>query len=205
MTHDLSQSELPIRTAWQAQDYQAAATLTLELYGGAILGFLIGRLRDPIRGEEAFSMFTEDLWRGLPAFGWRCSMRGWAYGLARNAANRLASAPAQRGERNLALVTDATAQQIIEHVRSATQAYRQTEVKDRVRALREQLPPDDATLLVLHIDRGLPWRELAVVMHDGEEQLDAEALDREAARLRKRFGRIKADLKRMAREHGLIS
>jgi RNA polymerase sigma-70 factor (ECF subfamily) len=205
MTEDVIQSELPIRTAWDAQDFQTAAALTLELYGRAILGFLIGRLRDPIRGEDAFSMFTEDLWNGLPGFGWRCSMRGWAYGLARNAANRLASAPAQRPERNLALVTDATAQQIMQHVRSATQAYRQTDVKDRVRALREQLPPDDATLLILHIDRGLPWRELAVVMQDGEELLDGEALDREAARLRKRFERIKAELKRMAREQGLIT
>lgn len=158
----------------------------------------------PIRSEEAFSMFAEDLWKGLPGFGWRCSMRGWAYALARNAANRLATAPGQRPERNLALVTDATAQQIMQEVRSTAQAYRQTEVKDRVRALRGQLPPDDATLLVLHIDRGLPWRELAVVMHDGEEPLDAEALDREAARLRKRFERIKAELKRMAREQGLI-
>jgi RNA polymerase sigma-70 factor (ECF subfamily) len=88
-------------------------------------------------------------------------------------------------------------------VRSATHVYQQTAVKDRVRALREQLDPDDQMLLVLRVDRGMAWRDLAMAMA-GEVELDDAALEREAARLRKAFERVKDDLRRMATETGLL-
>ncbi|MFW5740517.1 MAG: hypothetical protein ACOC1F_09140 [Myxococcota bacterium] len=34
-----------------------------------------------------------------------------------------------------------------------------TEVKDRMRQLRAQLPVDDQSLLVLRVDKGLSWNE----------------------------------------------
>jgi RNA polymerase sigma-70 factor, ECF subfamily len=204
MTGDTLSSEASIRAACEAHDLNLAATLTLDLYGRELLGFLIARLRDLDRGEEAFAMLAEDLWKGLPSFAWRCSMRGWAYSLARNAANRLLRAPQQRPKHNLPLPTQDKLVELVQRARSATQAFQRTDVKDRVRAMREGLQPDDQMLLNLHVDRGLAWRELAVALHDEGERLEGEALEREAARLRKRFERLKIELKRMAKQQGLI-
>jgi RNA polymerase sigma-70 factor (ECF subfamily) len=148
-------------------------------------------------------MFAEDLWRGLPTFGWRCSVRTWAYSLARNAANRHVVVAQRRPERNLALSQHGSVSQAVERVRSATQIHQRTDVKDRVRALREQLEPDDQMLLLLRVDRDLSWRDTAIAM-GGETEIDDAAIEREAAKLRKRFERVKADLKRMAEEAGLL-
>jgi DNA-directed RNA polymerase specialized sigma24 family protein len=93
---------------------------------------------------------------------------------------------------------------MIDRARSATEAHRRTAVKDRIRALREQLPDDDQTLLILHVDRALPWREIAMVMAEEGEPLEGEALDRESARLRKQFERVKRQLKELAIKEGLL-
>jgi RNA polymerase sigma-70 factor (ECF subfamily) len=202
-TEEQTEREQQIRDACTAGQFEAAASVVIEGYGDEILSFLIARLRSPSDGREVFSMFAEDLWRGLPQFGWRCSMRTWAYTLARNAANRYASAPQRIRGRNLTLSQSGQLSALVERVRSATHVYQQTAVKDRVRALREQLDPDDQMLLVLRVDRGMAWRDLAMAMA-GEVELDDAALEREAARLRKAFERVKDDLRRMATETGLL-
>ena len=48
--------------------------------------------------------------------------------------------------------------------------------------------PDDQTLLILRIDRALPWIDIARVMTDEPDEPD---LSRHAAALRKRFERLK--------------
>lgn len=196
--------EQAIRTAFEAQDFQAAATRALEAYGREILSFLVAKLGTASDGDEAFSMFAEDFWKGLPGFGFRCSVRGWMYTLASNAGNRYARSPRQRRARNLTLAGGDSLWGLVDRVRSETQIHKRTDVKDKVRALRERLPPDDQMLLVLYIDRGLSWRELAMILHETGEELSREALDREAARLRKRFERLKAELKAQAEKEGLF-
>jgi RNA polymerase sigma-70 factor (ECF subfamily) len=206
MSDDVEASaEEAIRIACEAQDFQSAASLALDAYGREIMSFLIARMRAVTDAEEIFSMFAEDLWKGLPAFGFRCSARGWLYALARNAANRYATSPQLRAARNVPLSRDGgVVSGLIEQARSATQLHQRTDVKDKIRSLRRRLAPDDQTLLMLFVDRNLPWREIAMVMHEQGEQLDAGALDREAARLRKRFERVKAELKALAIAEGLL-
>ncbi len=204
MNETTTDAEQAIRLACQAQDFQSAATRAFEAYGQEVLSFLTARLRSVPEAEEAFSMFAEDLWKGLPGFGFRCSVRGWLYALARNAANRHASAPQRRAGRNLPLSPDGAVTALLDRARSETQMYKRTDAKDKVRALRERLPHEDQTLLILFIDRGLPWREIAMVVHEQGEELDDDSLDREASRLRKRFERVKAELKAMAIEEGLL-
>jgi RNA polymerase sigma-70 factor (ECF subfamily) len=196
-------AEKQIREAFNEGNLEAAATATLELYGDEVFSFLLVRLRAVGDAQEAFSMFAEDLWVGLPKFAWRSSMRTWAYMVARNAATRYASAPQRRAARNLSLSTPGRVSQLVERMRSATQIHQQTAVKDRVRALRERLDPEDQMLLVLRVDRGLEWRDLAIAM-TGDADLDDTALEREAARLRKAFERVKAELKQMAKQEGLL-
>ena len=79
------------RRAWDDGDLRAVATLALERYGPEILGVLAVQLRSTSDAADVFSLFAEDLWRGLPGFQWRCSLRAWAHRVARNAAVRWAS------------------------------------------------------------------------------------------------------------------
>ena len=199
-----SEAESAVEQACKAGELDLAATRALEAYGPEILSFLGARLRSSSDGDEAFSMFAEDLWKGLPAFGFRCSVRGYLYTLARNAANRWAASPANRQNRNLSVSAQASLSALRMHTRTATEIYKRTDVKDKIRALREELPDEDQTILILHVDRGLPWREIAMVLSEQGEALDDDGIDRESARLRKRFERVKAELKALATKAGLL-
>lgn len=203
MTDARDDLEQNIRGAWDGSDFEAAATLALQGYGNEILSFLSARLRSASDGQEAFSMFAEDLWNGLPSFAWRCSMRTWAYTLARNAASRYASAPHNRPQRNLTLSSPGRISELVERVRSATHIHQRTDIKDKFRALRERLEQDDQMLLILRIDRDMAWRDIAIAM-SGDANLDDDGIAKESARLRKTFERVKAELKRMAEEEGLL-
>lgn len=196
--------EAPIRSACDARDFAAATTLVIETYGVEILAFLIARLRSEARGEDAYGMFTEKLWLGLPGFEWRSSVRSWAYRLARNAANDYATAPQNRPQRNVPLSQHPALSALVDRVRTTTRAYLRTEVKDRVRELRAQLTPDDQMLLFLRVDREMAWRDLALAMADGDEPLDGAALETEASRLRKHFERVKERLRALAEAEGLL-
>jgi RNA polymerase sigma-70 factor, ECF subfamily len=197
--------EETIQDAFRAGDYARAATRALEVYGPELLSFLIARLRSESDGEEAFAMFAEALWKGLPSFELRCSVRCYLYTLARNSAARYASSPHNRRKRHVSLASENGAlAALIDGARSATQLHKRTDVKSKVRALRDGLAADDQLLLILYIDRALPWREVAMVMNEQGETLDEHALAREAARLRKRYERVKAELKALAQREGLL-
>lgn len=193
-----------MRSARDAAAYQAATVLALKTYGPEILSFLTARMRSLADAEEAFSMFAEDMWKGLPGFAFRCSTRTWLYTLARNAANRFATAPHRRRERNLSLAVQASVDGLIQGARTSTRLHQRTDMKDKVRALRQRIGVEDQTLLMLHIDRGLRWRELAVVMHEDGQSLTGDALTAEAARLRKRFERVKQALRELAIAEGMV-
>lgn len=194
--------EAPIRAAWEAQDLTHAFKLALAAYRNEIETFLTARLRSPDAAIEVYAMFTEDLWRALPSFGWRCNIRSFAYTLARNAACRYARQPDRRAERNIRL--SSVASQVVQESPTDTAPYRRTDVKTRIRALRDSLSEEDRTLLLLYIDRNLSWREIAIVMHEEGERAPEAALEREAARLRKRFERVKSSLRVLALRDGLI-
>jgi RNA polymerase sigma-70 factor (ECF subfamily) len=197
-------TEAAVRVGCARGDYRAATTAALRGYGGELVGFLASRLRDASLVADAFAEMCEDLWRGLPGFAWRSSVRVWAYTLARHAALRVARAPHRRRDRNVSLSDIGIVSELAAGVRTETAAYLRTEVKDRFRRLRERLAPDDQTLLVLRIDKGLAWRELALVMAGEGVVLDDDGLVREAARLRKRFQTVKERLRELARAEGLL-
>lgn len=198
--------EALIRSACEAADYHRAATLTLQLYGADVFGFLAARLRSTSDASEVFSVFSEDLWKGLPKFQWRCSPRTYCYTLARNAANEYCSAPANRAGRRVDLSElDGALSQLVHEVREETARYLRTSSRDKVRALREQLDADEQELLYLRIDRELSWREIAgILVREPEETSDDASLARVEARLRKRFEATKRRLKLLARAEGLL-
>jgi RNA polymerase sigma-70 factor (ECF subfamily) len=169
-----------------------AATVAIEEYGPAILGYL-GSMLDEDDAQDAFSLFAESLWRGLPGFRWECSLRAWAYRLAWCAVARVMRDPyRRRGQR---LPTSA-ASRLAASVAASTALARQAR-SDRFRKLRDALDPEDRTLLVLRLDRELPWDEIVSV-------LSTESAPVTAAALRKRFERLKARLAELARAEGLL-
>jgi RNA polymerase sigma-70 factor (ECF subfamily) len=203
MTDPRDAIEPQIREAFDARHFERAATLTIEQYGPELLGFLISHLRDEDAASEVFADFSEQFWETFPTFEWRCTVRTWAYKLARRAAGRYRK-KARRRDRAQPLADLSQLSLAIERVRTATVVYKRTEVKDRFQELRAALPEEDQTLLVLRVDRGLSWLELAEVMLEDELTLDEARLKTEAARLRKRFQLARERLRELIEEAGLM-
>lgn len=201
MTATREAMELQVREACARGEHQRAATLALAGYGPEVLSFLCARL-DEQRGNDVFSDFMEDFWRGLPGFEWRSTLRSWVYALARHALARHLRGARRRREHLGQSSAELSA--LAEHVRTQTAPHLRTDVKDRFRELRAQLPEDDQTLLILRIDRKLSFRELALVMADEGAAPSDDELDATAARLRKRFQAAKDRLHELARAAGLL-
>jgi RNA polymerase sigma-70 factor (ECF subfamily) len=192
-----------IRGYCDAQQWGPAATAALRGYGPEVLGYLSAMCRTETDAAEVFSSFCEDMWKGLPRFRWQSSFRTWAYTLARHALYRLGRDPQRRRERNMALPDSPEVLELAEQVRTTTMIHLRTEIKNKFTALREQLEPDDRTLLILRVDRKLAWNEIAAIMADADEPTP-EQLKRGAATLRKRFERAKERLRKLAADQRLI-
>lgn len=198
-----SSIEVSARAAADRADYRAATRALIEGYGKEILGFLAALLRGNVGfAEDVFSEFSEDVWKGLPKFEWRCSARAWCYRLARNAASRQARLPRNRPERALPLSSVPDLEDIVDKARSATQPYLVTEIKDRFQKLREQLPAADQALLILRVDRNLSWFDVAHALSDTGG--DSEQMQKAEVALRQRFVEVKRRLRELANEAGLL-
>ncbi|MBL8951095.1 MAG: sigma-70 family RNA polymerase sigma factor [Myxococcaceae bacterium] len=172
--------------AGRARDAQA---LLIERYGPELLSFLSAVHHDRDAAAEVFSQTCEDLLRTFDGFRRECSWRTWLYALAKNASRHHREAGAGR-----VAVALSDAPQLEAARRTTTAAFMRTDWKDRFRSLRETLSPDDRALLVLRVDRDLPWEDVARVLGDGATP----------AALRKRFERIKLALKEGATQAGWL-
>ena len=182
-----------IQAKLTAGDQRGAATEALRAYGPKILGYLTAVLRDEADAADAFSIFAEHLWRGLPSWRGQASLRTWAFKLAWNAAlNMKDEAYRRRGRR----FETGEASKLAEEIRTKThlKVERQRQALD---SLRAELTEEEQTLLVLRIDQELAWEDIAEVLAVGEERP-------EPAALRKRYERLKEKLARLARERGLV-
>jgi RNA polymerase sigma-70 factor, ECF subfamily len=191
--------EEQIRSLHERGDLRAAATAAVEGYGPEVFGFLVAILGDQRDASDVFSQTCEDMWIGLPRFEGRCTTRAWLYTLARHAAARFRRSPHHQPGRHVAL-SEVT--EMVARARSLTPAHLRTEVKDRWASIREALEEDDRTLLVLRVDRAMSWREIALVFGAGASA--AEPPHRVEARLRKRFQLVKNEVRRRARQAGLL-
>jgi RNA polymerase sigma-70 factor (ECF subfamily) len=202
----LDPAEQAMCEACAAGDIEGATTAALRRYGPELLGFLVGVHGDHDAASEAFAVFSEKLWRSMPLFEWKCSLRTWCYRLVRHAAIDVA-----RGERSKNKVGLSSAPEVMElaaRVRTETLSVLRTANRTALERLRDELPEEDRELLVLRVDRELEWREIAIVMAEASNRTerieDEAALKREAARLRKRFQLVTERLRAMARERKLV-
>jgi RNA polymerase sigma-70 factor (ECF subfamily) len=196
--------ESSIRSLFDAGDLRGAATATIELYGPEVLRFLRVRLRESDHADEAFCRFCEQMWTSLPDFRWRSTLRTWLFALARHTASRQANV-SKRISKHEGLRDSKAFDEACDRVRTETATFQRTETKHRVRELRDRLDEDQQTLLVLRVERGLSWRELAVVMGEVSDDASEPELTRASARVRTRFQVAKRRLRELAIEAGLLS
>jgi RNA polymerase sigma-70 factor (ECF subfamily) len=197
--------ELEIRAAWTRGDHDLATSLTLAQYGFEVLGFLRASHREDDDADEAFALLSERVWRKMPSFEWKCSMRTWVYLLARHASvdvRRMLTAGARSplarsGEFNLP--------DVIAHARTETLSLFRTEKRNAFAELCLELPAEDRELILLRVTRELSWRDVALVFCPASGVTDERELEREAARLRKRFQLVRARLRELGRERGILS
>jgi RNA polymerase sigma-70 factor (ECF subfamily) len=185
-------AEDKIREHLERRDFAAAATAAIQAYGPEVLGYLVAVMRNQQDAEDVFGQFSEDLWKGLPEFRGAASLRTWAYRIAWHAAMRFRRGAARRPVTRL---ETAEISRIVLKARTTT-LRRTTVVRAELARLRESLGPDDQTLLILRLDRGLSWSDVASVLSQPEEPLDA-------ATVRKRFERLKVKLRAIAKATGL--
>ena len=193
--------ESEIRERWDAGDMVAALTRVLQSYGVELQRYLFATTAGPTEAHDIYCIVAEDLWKGLPSFQWRCSVRAWAYTLARHARARYVIAERRRMVRQDTLATAPWLRDLVERTRTPTPMHERSEVVHGLRSLRDGLDELDRTLLMLRIDRGLSWKELAVVLDQVGPDEDPSTA---AARLRQRFQVVKKRLRDMAERAGLI-
>ena len=200
MTPERSPTEEEIWELCRAGETGRAVEGVLRRHGAEIMRLIASVMSHSEQTNDAFGLFCENLLKGLPGFRWESSLRTWAFRVARNACYQLAHAPAARE----LPVTDSRIPEQPVSPRSDTHPWQRTSVKERFRALRDRLEPEERMLLMLRVDQRLAWTEVARVMWDQDEPPTDAALTREATALRQRFQRIKTHLRTLALQQGLI-
>ena len=162
-----------------------AMTAAVRGYGPAVLGFLVSALKDKDTAKDVFSQACENLWRNIAGFRRECAFGTWFYVLAWNAAkNQLDEAHRRRVRR----LQTSEISQLVAPIRSTGVSH----LRGEAARLRDSLTPEERTLLILRIDRAMPWGDVARVMEVAEPVL------------RKRYERIRRKLKRGAEAGGLV-
>jgi RNA polymerase sigma-70 factor, ECF subfamily len=182
-----------VRDRLAAGDVQGATSLAVQALGPEVLRCLRNLLASEDEAWDAFSQFSEDLWRNIATWRGEASFRTWAMRIAINAARDTVGGPWRRRRRRLQ-TREATA--LV--ARLASSGHRRVEEQRRaVDALRLRLRMEDRTLVALRVDQELSWDEIARVLSPEGRPLAPNTLV-------KRFERVKAKLARMARAEGLL-
>jgi RNA polymerase sigma-70 factor, ECF subfamily len=193
------EQEIEIRRLCERRAYNEAIELALELYGEELRRFILAVLRRPDLANEVYSCVCEKLLKNLARFRWESSLRMWLFRVARNECMEGLRSPARR-EHLVSQPPDA-----VQRERSRTQPWLRTDVKERFRALREQLSPHERMLLQLKVEQDLPWTDVAEILWDEPSPPTPGALEKRAVALRQQFKRLKERLKALALESGLLN
>jgi RNA polymerase sigma-70 factor (ECF subfamily) len=186
---DEAQLAQRIANQLDAGDLRRAAEESIRGYGPDVAGYLRALLRDDAAADEVFSRVCEKLWRGLPSFRQECSVRTWLLTLAWNAACDFRKEAARDPTRRLR-TTEIS--RIAAEVAASRPRFRRSSFADAVDRLRENLGPREQSLVTLRVHLGLSWKEISTI------------IGASPAALRKRFERLKRQLRRQAKAAGLL-
>src|SRR5574341_1427439 len=173
-------------------EHVAAATRAVEGVGPTIFGYLCS-LHEEDDAKEVFSMWAEDVWRGLASFRGEASVRTWSYRLAWHASCRFRRDAFRRRREPIPTSAASRLAASVASMSGLTPGSR----RERLERLRAALTPDEQSLLVLRVDREREWEEIAAILSEDGEPVSSVAL-------RKRFERLKEKLAELARTERLI-
>jgi RNA polymerase sigma-70 factor (ECF subfamily) len=186
---DGSDIETRVTSLLAGGEYRSAATEVIRGYGPRALGYLHRLLGNETDAADAFSLFAEQVWRGMPNFEGRSSVKTWAFKAAWSAAMKVRDDAWRRLREGL---PSSAASHLADEVRTNT-AIRFETLRQELEVLRSELTAEDQTLLALRLDQELTWEEVAEVL-----SIEGRVVD--PATLRKRYERIKARLATIVRE-----
>lgn len=188
-----------VREALEEGDRRRATEVAIEAYGREIYNYIRRTVRAEHLADDAFQDFALDLLDGWEQFAWESTVKTWAYSVARNATHRLLRAESSGNRRRLH--TDEQEELAAEWTRTTTRNWEKTEARKWLWETVEEFDPEDRELLVLRLGNQMEWSEVARVVED-DDDLDGDALRRASARLRKRFQRLKENLRERRDEFG---
>lgn len=191
MTKERDETEKRLRELVDDEAYTTATDLALETYGDEIYNYIRKLAGDSVRADDAFQEFSVDLWNGWESFGWQSSVETWAYTIARNATYDIMRNRQRNAERPLR--TDEQRELVARWTRTVTKNFEKTEAKHWLWEVVDDLDSEKRELLVLRIGHQKSWKEVARIMADDEP--DDEQLRRDSARLRKKYQRVKDELR----------
>ncbi|MEO1272917.1 MAG: sigma factor, partial [Myxococcota bacterium] len=84
-------------------DFTPVVEMVMRGYGPEILGYLVAVTRDEEQAWDAFSIFSENLWKTMGTFQRRSTFRTWSYMLARQALYQVRVSPPYRQAGDVAL------------------------------------------------------------------------------------------------------
>jgi RNA polymerase sigma-70 factor, ECF subfamily len=187
-------TESEVRAHLEGGSVGGASRLCLEAYGAELFGLLLGVLEDAAVARRIYADVASQIASEIGDFHWRCSLRSWTYSLAhRKLADRrrhLSGAGDDREGDSVRVPID-------------TEPERSRDLE----SLQWELSEEDRELLILRIDRALPWSELCVISLGAgviAEGGSPEALEREEERLRRRVDHIVRGIERSAVERRLL-
>lgn len=181
-----------LRALVASGEIDRATERTIRIYGPELIGWLCAMLARDADAYDAFSWLSEELWRSLPRYEGRCSVRAWCYMLARQAVSRAKAQPESR-EQPVSRVS--SIEVAVDHVWSTTRRE-EVRIDDVYTEIRKTLDQEDEMLLILRVDRDLSWRDIALVLVG--EGAPEDEVSRKAAALRKQFERVKVHLRELA-------
>lgn len=173
--------------ALDRSDHRAAAAAVIRGYGPKVLGYLAQVLPVDADAADAFSLWAEQVWRGISSFERRSAVKTWAFKAGWSAAMRVRDDAWRRLGRRL---ETGEASRLADDVRTHTVVRREAQAA-HLEKLRAELSPEDQTLLVLRLDQRMSWEGVADVLSQERAV--------EPAALRKRYERIKARLAQLVR------
>jgi RNA polymerase sigma-70 factor (ECF subfamily) len=166
-------SEWAIRASLSKRDTPAAVRAALDVYGAEVFGFLCGVLADRDAAANAYADVAQRVATEVEEFRWTCSLRAWIYWIARRELD-------DRRRRGAAAGPSSTGQLDP----TITESHRRAGTF----LLRRRLREEEREILILRVDRGLGWSELALTtLGEGASE---GAVARETLKLRGTLDRV---------------
>lgn len=164
----------------------------LKRYAGEVRAFLRARTNSRASMEEVFSVFSEDVWKGLPHHRSQGQPRAWLYVLARNALARHVRFKQRWRSRHVALDLDELELEMRRSV--SAQLGNVAQLQPILAGLAEA----DRHLLEQRLVLSRPWRDIAIELMSAADSCRDDEIAKQSARLRKRFQLLLRSLRERA-------